>query len=270
MAEGITASRTSPEGQAPDAETRWLLEIDGLTKEFGGVHAVDHASLGVPQGAIVGLIGPNGAGKSTVLNMVAGELTPTAGCIVFDGHDITGRPTYKLAGMGLIRTFQIPGEFSSLTALDNLLLGTLDSRDSMLRALGGPRLWRRKEAEDVARARKLLARFHMTEKEAESAGNLSGGQKRLLEIMRALMGSPRLLLMDEPFAGVAPPVVEVIEERLKELRASGLTILVIGHELKVLERLTDSVTVMARGRVIRTGTMEEIRSDKLVREAYLV
>jgi ABC-type branched-chain amino acid transport systems, ATPase component len=247
-----------------------LLEVSHLVRDFGGVRAVDEASFVVPEGQIVGLIGPNGAGKSTVVNMVAGELRPTGGEVILAGENVTGWTSYRLARHGLIRTFQIPGEFSSLSVLDNLLVGWTDGSDSLLRAILGRRSWRDGELQGRARARSLLAEFHMADKEKETAGNLSGGQKRLLETMRALMGKPRLLLMDEPFAGVTPAVIEAMERQLDQSRREGLTVLIIEHDLNILERLCDSVVVMARGKVISKGTMEEVRLDAGVREAYLV
>lgn len=249
---------------------RALLRIHGVVREFGGVRAVDEADLKVPSGRLVGLIGPNGAGKSTLVSIAAGSLEPTAGKVEFDGEDVTGWPSYRLAQRGLIRTFQIPGEFSSLTVMDNLLTASLDGRDSFWRALTGRRTWASKEDQGIGRARDLMQRFGMSHTENQIAANLSAGQKRLLEIMRALMANPTLLLMDEPFSGVTPPIVEVIGEQLLRVRDDGVTVVIVEHDLKVIETLCDLVVVMAGGQVIATGTMREVREDERVRDAYLV
>jgi ABC-type branched-subunit amino acid transport system ATPase component len=247
-----------------------LLAVRGIVKRFGGVCAVDGASLDIPEGTIVGLIGPNGAGKSTLVNIVAGELSFTSGRVTFNTFDVTGWPSHRLAKKGLIRTFQIPGYFPSLSVLDNLLAGSRGGVDTLWRALLGPNSWKKQESRSVSRARILLDRFHMSAKEAERADRLSGGQKRLLEIMRALMEQPKLLLMDEPFAGVTPTLIDLIEDELRRLRDEGITVVIVEHNLQLIERLCDFVAVMAKGKVISKGTMMEVRADERVRDAYLV
>ncbi len=181
-----------------------VLAVQHLHREFGGVHAVNGASFTVPPGRITGLIGPNGAGKSTALNIIAGALKPSAGTVSYHGKDITGLPSYKVARHGIIRTFQLSSEFAALTVLENLLVAAPAQRgEALWQAALGKRYWRPQERAMVERARQLLARFDMSAKEDEYAGNLSGGQKRLLELMRGLMANPALLLLDEPMAGVA-------------------------------------------------------------------
>jgi ABC-type branched-subunit amino acid transport system ATPase component len=244
--------------------------VQGLRKEFGGVLAVADSSFSVPAGRITGLIGPNGAGKSTVLGMIAGAVRPTAGSIVFDGRRTDRLPPYRLARLGLIRTFQIAGVFDRLTVLENLLVGQPMRGESLRGALLGRRHWSSEQARAVDRGRELLARFEIEDKENEYAGNLSGGQKRLLEIARALMAGPRLLLLDEPMAGVAPALVRRIEDYLRVLAAEGLTMLMVEHSLPVVERLCDPVVVMAQGSTISTGTMAELRSRREVLDAYLI
>ena len=168
-----------------------VLAVQDLHREFGGVHAVNGASFTVPPGRITGLIGPNGAGKSTVLNVIAGALRPSAGTVSYQGQDITGLPSYQVARRGVIRTFQISSEFAALTVLENLLIAAPAQRgEALWQAALGKRYWRPHEREMVERARQLLARFDMSAKEDEYAGNLSGGQKRLLELMRGLMAEP--------------------------------------------------------------------------------
>jgi ABC-type branched-subunit amino acid transport system ATPase component len=248
-----------------------LLAVRDLHRQFGGVHAVSGASFEIQRGRITGLIGPNGAGKSTVLNVIAGALRPTSGQIRYRGQDITGLPAYRVARRGIIRTFQISSEFAALTVIENLLVAAPSQRGEVLwQAALGKRYWRPQERATVERARQLLARFGMSAKEDEYAGNLSGGQKRLLELMRGLMARPALLLLDEPMAGVNPSLARQIEQHLLGLRGEGLTMLMIEHELAVVERLCDSVVVMAQGRVISQGTMAEVRSDREVLDAYLI
>jgi len=248
-----------------------LLTVRDARRAFGGVRAVESVSFEVRAGTITGLIGPNGAGKSTMLGIVAGAIRPTAGAITFDGRDVTGLPTYRLARCGLVRTFQLSSEFARLTVLENLLVAAPGQRgESLWGALRGRRYWRRQEAESVEQARALLDRFALSNKEDEYAGNLSGGQKRLVELMRGLMGRPRLLLLDEPMAGVNPTLARRIAGYLEELRDGGLTMLMVEHELALVERLCDPVVVMAQGRVLSQGTMGELRGRREVVDAYLV
>jgi ABC-type branched-subunit amino acid transport system ATPase component len=252
--------------------TARLLEVRDLARNFGGVQAVDGVSFHVEPGTVTGLIGPNGAGKTTALGMIAGAIRPSAGAVVFDGRDVTGKAPMAVARLGLIRTFQISSEFARLTLLENLLVAAPDNPGESLAAslLLGGRAWKARERELVDRGRELLARFELASKEDEYAGNLSGGQKRLLEIMRALMAEPKLLLLDEPMAGVNPTLGRKIEGHLRDLRESGLTMLMIEHELGVVERLCDRVIVMAQGKVISEGTMESLRKNQEVLDAYLV
>ena len=248
-----------------------VLAVQDLHREFGGVHAVNGASFTVPPGRITGLIGPNGAGKSTALNIIAGALKPSAGTVSYRGKDITGLPSYKVARRGIIRTFQLSSEFAALTVLENLLVAAPAQRgEALWQAALGKRYWRPQERAMVERARQLMARFDMSAKEDEYAGNLSGGQKRLLELMRGLMTDPALLLLDEPMAGVNPSLARRIEQHLADLVGEGLTMLMIEHELAVVERLCDPVVVMAQGRVISQGTMADVRSDQEVLDAYLI
>jgi branched-chain amino acid transport system ATP-binding protein len=248
-----------------------MLVADDIHRHFEGMHAVDGVSIDVPRGQITGLIGPNGAGKSTFLAVLAGTLPATSGSIVFDGADITRLPPYTRARRGLVRTFQLPSEFARLTVIENLLVAAPDNRgDSLLGALLGKRYWQADEERLVARARTLLKRFGMTAKESDYAGTMSGGQKRLIEIMRALMLRPRCLLLDEPMSGVHPKVVEEIQHYLEDLRAEGMTILMVEHELHMVERLCDSVVVMAQGKVIGSGTMATLRRQPEIVDAYLV
>ena len=256
--------------EAPAAE-RPLLAANDIHRHFEGLHAVDGVSIDVPPGKITGLIGPNGAGKSTFLAVLAGTLPASSGDIVFDGEDVTAWPAYKRARSGLVRTFQLPSEFARLTVLENLLVAAPHNKgDSLFGALMGKRYWIDDERRLVEEARALLNRFGMSAKESDYAGNMSGGQKRLIEIMRALMLRPRLLLLDEPMSGVHPKIVLEIQRYLQDLRAEGLTILMVEHELHMVERLCDSVVVMAQGKVIGSGTMATLRRQREIVDAYLV
>src|SRR6266550_2569513 len=205
-----------------------MLFARDVHRHFEGMRAVDGVSIEVMPGRITGLIGPNGAGKSTFMAVLAGTLPATSGTIVFNGQEITRMPAYLRARRGLVRTFQLPSEFARLTVLENLLVAAPGNRgDSLWGALLGPRYWMADENRLVAQARDLLKRFGMTAKESDYAGTMSGGQKRLIEIMRALMLKPRVLLLDEPMSGVHPSIVEEIHHYLQSLREEGLTILMV-------------------------------------------
>jgi branched-chain amino acid transport system ATP-binding protein len=247
-----------------------LLAARDVHRHFEGLRAVDGVSIDVLPRRLTGLIGPNGAGKSTFLAVLAGTLPASSGSIVFDGHEISGLPAYRRARRGLIRTFQLSSEFGQLTVLENLLATAPGNRgDSLLGALLGRRYWGSDERRQVAEARELLSRFRMREMEDEYAANLSGGQRRLVEIMRALMLRPRLLLLDEPMAGVHPSVVREIASYLEALRDEGLTILMVEHQLGMVERLCDPVIVMAQGSVIGQGSLASLRRQREVVDAYL-
>jgi ABC-type branched-subunit amino acid transport system ATPase component len=253
------------------ADVAPLLTATDVHRHFEGMHAVDGVTIEVLPGHLTGLIGPNGAGKSTFLAVLAGTLPASSGSIVFDAEEIGALPAFRRARRGLVRTFQLPSEFAELTVLENLLAAAPRNKgDSVLGALLGRRYWGDDEDALVERARGLLARFRMSEKEDQYAGDLSGGQKRLVEIMRALMLQPRLLLLDEPMAGVHPSIVGEIASYLESLRDEGLTILMVEHQLAIVERLCDPVIVMAQGKVIGRGSLAELRRQREVVDAYLV
>jgi ABC-type branched-subunit amino acid transport system ATPase component len=255
---------------APAASGDACLVVEDLRRDFGGVWAVDGASFAVKRGTITSLVGPNGAGKSTVVGLIGGAIRPAAGRVFFEGEDITELPAHERARRGLVRTYQLSSEFGRLTVLENLLVAAPEQRGERMRTLlFGKRYWRDQERELVRRARGLLERFQMAPKEDEYAGNLSGGQKRLVEIMRALMAQPKLVLLDEPMAGVNPTLARSIEDDLADLVNDGITLLLVEHELDVVERLSESVIAMALGKVLAVGTMVELRSRKDVLDAYL-
>jgi ABC-type branched-subunit amino acid transport system ATPase component/ABC-type branched-subunit amino acid transport system permease subunit len=261
----LTPAIAGDGGRAP------ILIVDGLVKRYGGVHAVDGASFTAAAGGITGLIGPNGAGKSTVLGLVSGFVRPDAGRITFDGRDVAALPAHRRARLGIVRTFQLPREFRALTTIENLLVAAPGQRgESAAGVAAGRWLWRRDEDELAEAARGLLRLFGMAEAADQRAGRLSGGQKRLLEVMRALMARPRLLLLDEPMAGLAPALAERLEAACRQLAGAGMSILLVEHELGVVERLCETVVVMAQGKVISEGRMAELRTRKEVQDAYVV
>ena len=248
-----------------------ILSCSGLTRSFGGVRAVDDVSMSFERGRLTGIIGPNGAGKSTTLAMLAGTLHPTAGTITYRDEDITGVAAYRRARLGLVRTFQLASEFKRLTVIENLLSAIPDQRgDSVKGALLGRRYWGGQEREAVEQAKAMLDRFGLIDLADRYAGDLSGGQRRLVEIMRALMAQPDVLLLDEPMAGVHPRLAHQIGMRLVSLCEAGMTVVMVEHELSIMDEFRDPVIVMAEGRVLAEGTMETLRPKEEVVEAYLV
>ncbi|HEY2575641.1 MAG TPA: branched-chain amino acid ABC transporter ATP-binding protein/permease [Streptosporangiaceae bacterium] len=248
-----------------------ILAAADLSRDFGGVHAVSGVSLAVRRGTVTGLIGPNGAGKSTLLSLLAGTERASAGQVFYQGADVTGRPAFRRARLGLVRTFQLASEFRRLTVMENLLSAAPGNRGETLRgAFAGRRYWRDDEAAAVAKAAGILERFGLEELANSYAGDLSGGQRRLVEIMRALMTGPAMLLLDEPMAGVHPELARRIGNLLVELARDGMTVLMVEHELAIMDEFCDPVIVMAEGSVLAEGTMAQLRERSEVVEAYLV
>lgn len=247
------------------------LLLNGLVKAFGGVRAVDGVDLSVQTRQIVGLIGPNGAGKSTVIGLIGGAIRADAGTIKFAGRDVTNLRPHNRARLGLVRTFQLSSEFKRLSVIENLVGAGQHQPGERFRSVLLPRRsWAADEREVVKRALTILGSVGLLRKKDEYAGNLSGGEKRLLELGRALMADPKLVLLDEPMAGVNPTFISRIEEYLEALRDNGLTILLVEHELASVERLCDRVVVMSWGKVLAEGSMASVRVMPEVQEAYLV
>jgi branched-chain amino acid transport system permease protein len=248
-----------------------VLQAIDVERDFGGVQAVSGVSLSVSRGTLTGLIGPNGAGKSTLLALLAGTDRPSAGRIIYQQQDVTALPAFRRARLGLVRTFQLASEFKQLTVMENLLSAAPGNRgETFLGAIAGRRYWRGDEEQAIAKAAGILRRFGLEALANEYAGNLSGGQRRLVEIMRALMTDPQMLLLDEPMAGVHPELARKIGDLLVELCREGMTILMVEHELAIMDEFCDPVIVMAEGVVLAEGTMAQLRDRTEVVEAYLV
>jgi branched-chain amino acid transport system permease protein len=261
----------SDHASSPDGVGEVVLAAVGVSREFGGVHAVKDVSFEVRRGTLTGLIGPNGAGKSTLLALLAGTLAVSGGTISYRGQDVTPMPAYRRARLGLVRTFQLASEFKRLTVMENLLSAVPRNRgDSLRGSLLGRRYWRADETAAIERAERLLERFGLAGLANNYAGDLSGGQRRLVEIMRALMTEPSMLLLDEPMAGVHPDLARRIGRQLTELCADGMTILMVEHELAIMDEFCNPVVVMADGSVLAEGTMDQLRARSEVVEAYLV
>jgi branched-chain amino acid transport system ATP-binding protein len=253
------------------AENNAILQVQGLVKQFGGNRAVNGATFDVPSGSITGLIGPNGAGKTTCFNCIAGALRPDGGRVLFEGEEITGFPPYRVFDRALTRTFQIPQELGAMSVLENLML----ARGGQ----SGERLWQAwlrpgkvavQEQAIEERAFELLKLVDLDHLAHDVASSLSGGQRKLLELARALMGSPRMILLDEPSAGVNPTLARKLAEHIQMIQARmGVTFLVIAHDMDVIERLCDTVIVMTSGRVMLEGTPAEVFANVEVQEAYL-
>jgi len=248
-----------------------LLRVAGVVKRFGGVRAVDGASFGVRDRSITALIGPNGAGKTTLFNVVTGFARADGGTVVYDDREVSGRPAHAIARCGMVRTFQITKALAAMPVLDNMTLAApRQPGEHLVGVIARPRAARRRERAVRARARELLARYGLERKADDYAGTLSGGQRKLLELARALMAEPRMVLLDEPMAGVNPALAAKLLEHVHALRdQEGTTFLLIEHDMEVVMGHSDRVVCMAQGRVIAAGEPEAVRSDPRVIDAYL-
>jgi ABC-type branched-subunit amino acid transport system ATPase component len=246
------------------------LRCEGITKAFQGVHAVNGAAFDVPKGQVTALIGPNGAGKTTVVNILSGAMRSDSGRAFLGETEVTNWPSHKIARRGLMRTFQLSRELGGLSVLENLLAApAAQAGESFVNLLLRPGLIRRQEREYAERALNLLDVYGLYEVRDSRARELSGGQKKLLEIARAVMASPQILLLDEPMAGVNPALIERIGGYILDLKQSGVTVLMIEHNLNVVEQICDYVIVLAEGRTLATGRLDELRRNTEVVKAYL-
>jgi ABC-type branched-subunit amino acid transport system ATPase component len=247
-----------------------LLEIQDLTRTFDGVHALRGVYLSVEEGRITGLIGPNGAGKTTLFNCISGMIRPDSGGIRFAGQSIAGWRPDRITCAGLVRTFQIAHGFPRLSVLENLLLyGPRQPAERVLQALLRPPAARRRDDELYAQAESIAGRLNLRGVLHNRAADISGGQKKLLEIGRALMAEPRLLLLDEPVAGVNPTLAREIAAHLRDLITEGISVLLIEHHMDTIAALCDPVIVMAEGTKLREGRFDDLANDAVVREAYM-
>jgi branched-chain amino acid transport system ATP-binding protein len=246
------------------------LVLSDLAKSWGGFRAVDGVSLTVPKGGLVGIIGPNGAGKSTLFSLVSGFLAPDAGTVTLDGADITQAAAHERARRGMVRTFQVPREFAHLTVRENLMAAVPgQSGETLMGLFLRPAAVRAEEQAAAARVAETITFLRLDAVADTPAGKLSGGQKKLLELGRALMTNPALILLDEPFAGVNPVLVEALSAHIRALNARGIGFLIIEHDLPALTRLVGDIHVMDRGRIIASGAPAAVLADAAVREAYL-
>lgn len=246
-----------------------MLTVENVSKSFERLIAVNGATLRVPEGTIVGLIGPNGSGKSTLLNVISGALAPDAGSIQFAGEEIAGLSPDRIFERGLVRSFQDPSLFFRMTVLDNALLPAKDQKGEEAAKAPFHRLWRGQEQSKALQAEAILDDLQLSGQYGRVASELSGGQMKLLELGRSLMGEPKMLLLDEPTAGVAPALAYQIFEEIERLRREqGITFLIIEHRLEILFDFADDIYVMHFGNVIAQGAPDQIAENAHVREIY--
>jgi branched-chain amino acid transport system ATP-binding protein len=245
------------------------IVVDGVTRTFGGLTAVSVDHLEVQRGGITGLIGPNGAGKTTLFNLLTGFDQPNSGTWSFDGRSLGRLSPHQVARLGVVRTFQLTKALSRLTVLQNMLLGAKDQRgEGFFRSLV-PGIWRAQEKANTEKALDLLGRFKLDAKKDDFAGTLSGGQRKLLEMARALMSDPKVVMLDEPMAGVNPALTQSLLGHVKDLREQGMTVIFVEHDMDVVRDISDWVVVMAAGQVIAEGPPESISQNQAVVDAYL-
>lgn len=247
-----------------------MLSAKNVSKSFGGFRALSGCSIEIGARSITGIIGPNGAGKSTLFNIVGGLISPDAGAITLEGGNIADLRPDQMARAGLVRTFQISRELGQLTVLENMLLaGSRMSGDSVWRNFYAPSRVRAEEQHAIDKARALLEQVNLWQLANEPAKNISGGQKKLLEISRALMLDPKIILLDEPTAGVSPLMTRVLGETIIKLRGQGITFAIIEHDMDVIAELCNPIYVLAEGRTLTSGTFREVASNREVMHAYL-
>ncbi|QZY27912.1 ABC transporter ATP-binding protein [Nocardioides coralli] len=246
-----------------------IVVADGIKRQFGGLTAVDVEHVEIQRGVITALIGPNGAGKTTFFNVLTGFDRPNTGTWSFNGQGLNKVPAYKVSRMGMVRTFQLTKVLSKLTVIENMRVGATGQRgEGLLSAMFAP-LWRSQEDEVTAKADGLLERFLLSKKREDFAGSLSGGQRKLLEMARALMAEPELVMLDEPMAGVNPALKQSLLGHVKSLRDEGRTVLFVEHDMDMVRDISDWVIVMAQGQIVAEGPPDTVMSDQRVIDAYL-
>lgn len=270
-AEAVQVARdlASVEPRVGVAKPDPVLVVDGVQRRFGGMTAVDVDHLEVQRGAITALIGPNGAGKTTLFNLLTGFDTPNQGSWHFDGRSLAGRSGAAVARAGMVRTFQLTKALSRLTVLQNMLLATPKHPGERLGLSWLPFVWRAREREATEKALEILARFRLDAKKDDFAGSLSGGQRKLLEMARALMTDPTVIMLDEPMAGVNPALVQSLLGHVQALRDEGMTVVFVEHDMHAVRHISDWVVVMAEGRIVAEGPPGTVMQDQAVVDAYL-
>ena len=254
-----------PGARKPDP----ILTADNIRREFGGIVAVDVDHFEVQKGSITALIGPNGAGKTTFFNLLTGFDQPNSGQWNFNGKEMNGVASHRTAALGMVRTFQLTKSLTKLSVMENMRLGATDQKGEKWWNGLFAAVWKGQEAEITQRADELLARFKMDHMRDEYAGSLSGGQRKLLEMARALMTNPTLVMLDEPMAGVNPALKQSLNQHIRGLRDDGMTVLFVEHDMDMVHDVSDWVIVMAEGRIIAEGTPDDISSNPAVIDAYL-
>ena len=255
---------------ALDVTSDPILRVENITKSFLGVNALNGATFDVPKNKITALIGPNGAGKTTLVNILSGAMKSDSGKTYLGSVDVTNWESYKIARLGLMRTFQLSRELGGLTVLENLLVAPkVQAGESLVNIFFRPRLLRREERQNIERATEILATYGLYDLRDNRARELSGGQKKLLEISRGVMAAPTIFLLDEPMAGVNPALIERIGGYILDMKKQGMTVLMVEHNLNVVEKICDFVIVLAEGRTLATGRLSELRANQEVVQAYL-
>ena len=246
-----------------------ILIADGVTKRYGGLQAIDVAHVEIPRNAIVALIGPNGAGKTTLFNILTGFETADSGSWSYDGKALNGKAPHLLPKLGMVRTFQLTKVLGLLTVMENMKLAALKQTGERLLASFFPFLWSRQDRALELEATEILRRFKLLEKQADFAAGLSGGQRKLLEMARALMTHPKLIMLDEPMAGVNPALTESLLDHIKNLKQEGMTVLFVEHDVAMVREISDWVIVMAEGKIVAEGLPDQVLKDPAVIDAYL-
>ncbi len=246
-----------------------ILIADNVRRSFGGINAVDVAHVEIPRNAITALIGPNGAGKTTFFNLLTGFDKPDEGTWSLDGQSLGGVPAFKVARRGMVRTFQLTKALSLLSVLENMRLGAGQQGGEHFLSALIPGLWRKREKDITAQAMELLARFKLDTKADDYAASLSGGQRKLLEMARALMSKPELVMLDEPMAGVNPALTQSLLGHILDLKKEGMTVLFVEHDMHMVQTIADWVIVMAEGKIVAEGYPDVVMRDQAVIDAYL-
>jgi len=253
-----------------DLEPEVVLEVEDLRKEFGALVAADGATFEVERGTITGLIGPNGAGKSTIFNLITGFYEPDGGTFTLNGTDVTGIEPYRIANQGLIRTFQTPRKLEGMTVREAMLIGPQrQPGESFHRLFTSPGAVAESERANLADVERILEEFEIDHLATQPATDISGGQMKLVELARAMLAEPEILLLDEPVAGVNPTLANKLKEQIRRLNEAGTTFLLIEHDMGFIMSLADPIIVLDQGSVLMEGTPDEVRSDDRVADAYL-